>query len=33
MASWLAMGIVLGLRLLAMRYRITLPALDEPHKP
>lgn len=33
MASWLAMAIVLGLRLLAMRYRITLPALDEPRKP
>ncbi len=32
MASWLAMAIVLGLRLLAMRYRITLPALDEPRQ-
>lgn len=32
MASWLAMTIVLGLRLLAMRFRITLPALDEPRK-
>lgn len=28
-ASWLAMGIVLSLRLLAMRFRITLPAFGQ----
>lgn len=29
-ASWLAMGIILAIRLLSMRYRITLPALGQP---
>jgi uncharacterized membrane protein YeiH len=28
-ASWLAMGIVLSLRLLAMRFHITLPAFGQ----
>lgn len=32
-SSWLAMGIVLGLRLLAMRYKLTLPALGAPREP
>lgn len=29
-ASWLAMGLILAIRLVAMRYRITLPALGQP---
>ena len=29
-ASWLAMGLILAIRLVAMRYRITLPALVQP---
>ena len=33
MASWLAMAIVLALRLLAMRYKLTLPALGQPREP
>ncbi|MDP3539768.1 MAG: trimeric intracellular cation channel family protein [Azonexus sp.] len=33
LASWLAMAIVLGLRLLAMRYHITLPAFGQQRAP
>lgn len=29
-ASWLAMGLILAIRLVAMRYSITLPALGQP---
>ncbi len=29
-ASWLAMGLILAIRLVAIRYRITLPALGQP---
>jgi uncharacterized membrane protein YeiH len=32
-ASWLAMGLILVLRLLAMRFNITLPAFSQPRNP